>query len=101
MSNPPEFIEFEAVRILREAGYLWDDSLFAFRRTRRVGAETTEEYLKSPPKVISFEELDANGLVLPRDMAARRAAPDALRNGINWLHGRLQEDTAPQSVSLR
>jgi hypothetical protein len=101
MTNPPETIEFEAVRILREAGYLWDDSLFAFRRTRRVGTETTEEYLKSPPKVISFEELDANGLVLSRDIAARRTAPEALRNGISWLHRRLKEETPSPSLSLR
>ena len=36
--------------MLEEAGYLWDVSLFAFRRKRRIGAETAEQYLNSPQR---------------------------------------------------
>jgi hypothetical protein len=101
MDSPPDTIEFQAVQMLRDAGYVWDDSLFAFRRKRRIDRETTEQYLNSPPKVIAFEELDDRGLVLPRQINGPRATPEARRHGLTWLAGRIKEDTTPSTVSPR
>ena len=99
MDTPPETIEIEAVHMLRDAGYLWDDSLFAFRRKRRIGSETTEQYLNASPRVIAFEELDDHGLVLPRQSNGPRATAEARRYGLNWLSQRLKEDAVPATIS--
>ena len=93
MASPPVTIDLKAVHMLRDAGYVWDDSLFAFRRTRRIGAETTDEYLSSPPRVIAFEELDDKGLVLHAQNDGLYAAPESRRFGLQWLAGRLKEDS--------
>jgi hypothetical protein len=101
MDSPPDTIEFQAVQMLSEAGYVWDDSLFAFRRKRKIDRETTEQYLKAPPKVIAFEELDDHGLVLPRQINGPRATPEARRYGLSWLADRIKEDTTHAAVSPR
>jgi|HubBroStandDraft_1064217.scaffolds.fasta_scaffold528926_2 hypothetical protein len=79
--------------MLRDAGYIWDDSLFAFRRTRRIGSETAEQYLSSAPKVVAFEELDDHGLVLHAQGNGLYAAPESYRLGLQWLAGRIREDS--------
>ena len=101
MDSPPDTIEFHAIQMLRNAGYVWDDSPFAFRRKRRIDQETTEQYLKAPPKMIAFEELDDHGLVLPRQINGPRATPEARRYGLNWLAERLKEDTTSSADSPR
>jgi hypothetical protein len=93
MGNPPTTIELKAVQMLREAGYLWDDSLFAFRRTRRIGAETAEQYLNSEPKIVPLEELDDHGLVLRAQTNGLYATPENRRMGLQWLESRLREDS--------
>jgi len=94
MPGPPVTIELKAVHMLRDAGYLWDDSLFAFRRSRRIDLETTEQYLSSAPKVVAFEELDGHGLVLHAQSNGLYAAPENCRFGLQWLAVRLREDSA-------
>ena len=93
MDNPPTTIELKAVHMLREAGYLWDNSLFEFRRSRRVGTETPEQYLSSAAKVVAFEELDDHGLVLHRQSNGLYATPENGRLGLEWLRSRLETDS--------
>ena len=57
----PEDIHPEAKRLLEDSGYLWDACMFAFRRKRRVGIESTEEY-RADPAIISYAELSDHGL---------------------------------------
>jgi hypothetical protein len=92
----PVNIEIQAVRLLTDAGYLWDDSLYAFRRVRRVGRETTQQYLNSPPLAIAFEELEDHGLVL-RDRNVGGAGTTASTDpseGFRWLAERIKQNSA-------
>jgi hypothetical protein len=94
MSTPVN-IEIQAVRLLTDAGYLWDDSLYAFRRARKIGSETTQQYLSSPPRVVAFEELEDHGLVLrERNVGGARAhdSTDA-REGLRWLVERIKQNS--------
>ena len=92
----PVNIEIQAVRQLTDAGYLWDDSLYAFRRVRRVGRETTQQYWNSPPLVVAFEELEDHGLVLrDRNVGGVRAAASTDPNeGLRWLAERIKQNSA-------
>lgn len=94
MASVPQTIEFRAVQMLEKAGHLWDDSLFAFRRTRRVGSETTEQYLKSDPRVVAFEELDNHGLVLHAQTNGVYLTQEGRGVGLQWLANRIHEDSS-------
>jgi hypothetical protein len=92
MGNPPVTIELKAVHMLRDAGYLWDETLLAFRRTRRIGLETAQQYLNGASKVVAFEELEDHGLVLQPQSNGLYAAPESGQLGLQWLENRLRRD---------
>ncbi len=85
-------LDLEAKELLRDAGYLWDDHLYAFRRTRGVDRQTTEEYLASKPVVIAFEELYDHHLV-GGDSHSREEQPTASERlaALGWLRERVAE----------
>lgn len=86
-------IDPEAVKLLEEAEWRWDQSAYAFRRTRRAHGETTEAYkarqrLQPCPDVISYEELDQHGLA-PHKQDVVTAHEKA--NGLRWLRERIKK----------
>jgi hypothetical protein len=81
----PAELDPDAARLLGRHGYLWDDWFHGFRRERRVGGESTEEYLKKGPIVISFEELRDHGLLAPEAPSVRDRAA-----GLAWLAVRIK-----------
>lgn len=87
MSMPPT-IDIDAVKLLEREGYLWDDWLHGFRRKRRVGLESTDEYRKNAPAVISFEGLEDHHLVWASDLARAAGSENTVqqrRAGLQWL----------------
>ena len=94
----PPTINIDAVKLLEREGYLWDDWRYAFRRTRRVGRESTEEYRNSTPKVISFEDLRDHHLVWASELARAAGSENTVRqrhDGLTWL----AEEIRQQDVS--
>jgi hypothetical protein len=91
----PVNIEIQAARLLTDAGYLWDDSLYAFRRARQIGRETTQQYLSSPPRIVAFEELEDHGLVLRDRNLGRARATDNTDpiEGLRWLAERIKQNS--------
>jgi hypothetical protein len=85
MRMPAELSE-KAENLLRQHDYLWDNSLYAFRRARQVGKESTEKYLKAKPKLITFEELTDHGLFAPHATADQKAA------ALAWLEERVKSN---------
>ena len=67
----------EVEALLKLHGYIWDNLLDGFRRVRRIGQESLDQYLHKAPNVISFEELDDHGFVRTGHDAARPADADA------------------------
>ena len=64
MSAP--HIELEAENLFNRHGYVWSDWLYAYRRARRVGRESTQEYLAAPPVVVTYEDLKDHSLIIPQ-----------------------------------
>lgn len=54
-------IDPEAVKLLEDHNYQWDPLLFAFRRRRRAGRESTKHYL-AHTVAISYEGRSDHGL---------------------------------------
>lgn len=84
MGLPAEFSE-EAEKLIQKYGYLWDDWSFGLRRTRRVGEETTEEYLQTV-RVIPFEKLSDHGLFEPHATSSQKTA------ALKWLENELKSN---------
>jgi hypothetical protein len=88
----PVGLDGEAKRLLNDEAYLWDDMLFAFRRTRQVRRESTEEYRKMAPVVISFEDLEDHGLIAGefRSYAQERTLQQR-HESLRWLRERIEQ----------
>lgn len=94
----PPTIDIDAVKLLEREGYLWDDWRYAFRRRRRVGQESTEEYMNSKPKVIAFEDLSDHNLVWASELSRAAGNENTVRqrhDGLKWL----AEEIGRQDVS--
>src|SRR6202030_3436174 len=59
-------LDSEAEKLFDKFGYIWSDWLYAYRRTRRVDRQSTQEYLAASPVLVSYEELRDHGLVVPQ-----------------------------------
>jgi hypothetical protein len=85
MSAP--HIELQAEKLFERYGYVWSDWLYAYRRVRRIGRESTQEYLTAPPVVITYEDLKDHGLIVPQyDSSVVYPGPAELNAAIQWLH---------------
>ncbi len=84
----PEDIHPEAKRLLEDSGYLWAPWKVAFRRKRRVGIESTEEY-RADPAIISYAELSDHGLAATGD--AFQLSRDEKEQALGWLRDRIRK----------
>ena len=78
----PRTIDGEAVRLLEEANWLWNDLNMAFIEARDPVQETTEVSPGDATSQITYEEIQHHGL-------ARRAIPAQRDAGLQWLRGSL------------
>ena len=86
-------LDSEAEKLFDKFGYVWSDWLYAYRRTRRVDRQSTQEYLAAPPVLVSYEELRDHGLVVPQyDPGAVSPTPAQRRSAIQWLHNVLSQN---------
>jgi hypothetical protein len=85
MGMPAELSD-DAEKMLALHGYFWDSLLYGFRRARRIGQESLDQYLKAAPNVISFEELTDHGLFEPHATPAKIAA------SLKWLEQRVKSN---------
>ncbi|MGA7872072.1 MAG: hypothetical protein WCA22_14390 [Candidatus Binatus sp.] len=91
MSAPD--IELEAENLPRDFGYVWSDWLYAYRLVRRVGRESTEEYLAAAPVVVSYEDLKDHGLVIAQYHSGATSPTPMERNAaIQWLRQVLNQN---------
>jgi hypothetical protein len=84
----PPTIDIDAVKLLESKGYLWDDWRYGFRRKRRIGRESTEEYRNAAPAVVAFEDLEDRHLVWASDLARAAGSENTVRQrhaGLKWL----------------
>lgn len=84
-------LPIEALRLLRERDYLWDYWTCAYRRARRPYTEPLEQYLKSEPDQITFEELTDNKLFETLDHPQKDKA-------LRWLEQRLKKSGEPAAL---
>ncbi len=87
--DTPATINGEAVRLLTNARYGWNHLVKGFQRKRRIGNETTEQYLKSP-HIVSFEELEDHNLV-DRRLGEEQPTMSERHAGLKWLAGLIKE----------
>lgn len=80
----PSNILPEAVTLMEERAWHWDGYYFAFRGARRAG-ESTEEYLRRPPDLVTYEEISDHGLTATGLSADERA------QALDWLRQRLEQ----------
>ena len=86
-------LDSEAEKLLDKFGYIWSDWLYAYRRTRRVDRQSTQEYLAAPQVLVSYEELRDHGLVVPKyDPGAVSPTLAQRRTAIQWLQNVLSEN---------
>jgi len=86
-------LDSDAEILLKKYGYVWSDWLYAYRRTRRVGRESTQEYLAAPPVVVSNEDLKDHGLIIPQyDSSAATPTPAQRSAPIQWLRKVLSQN---------
>lgn len=91
MSAPT--LDSEAAKLFARFGYVWSDWLYAYRRTRRVDLQSTQEDLAAPPVLVSYEELRDHGLLVPQyDPGAVSPTPAQRRSAIQWLHNSLSQN---------
>ena len=79
----PKDIDPEALELLIEDDWPWDDWRFGFRRARR-SDETVEAYEQRPPDVISREELEDQGLIKFRLTLPQK------QKALEWLRARIK-----------
>jgi len=79
----PKGIDSEALELLKDDDWPWDDWIFGFRRARR-SYETAEAYDRRPPDVITFADLEDQGLVNERLRPAHR------QKALEWLKARIR-----------
>ena len=79
----PKGIDPEALELLAEDDWPWDDWLFGFRRARR-SHETAEAYDLRPPDLVTYAELEDQGLINERLRPAHR------QNALEWLRARIR-----------
>jgi hypothetical protein len=91
--SAPDDLNLEAEKALKQAGYLWDEHLYAFRRTRDFNRQTTKEYLASQPVVITFEELYDHKLVGAESHTKdEQLTPQERVVVLEWLGQRIAEN---------
>jgi len=91
MSAP--HIELEAENLFNRHGYVWSDWLYAYRRARRVGRESTQEYLAATPVVVTYEDLKDHALIIAQyDSGAVLPGPAERNAAIQWLRKVLSEN---------
>jgi hypothetical protein len=83
----------EAEALLELHGYVWDNLLDGFRRMRRIGQESLDQYLQAAPDVISFEELDDHGFFDPSVPFSQRT------DSLKWLEQRIKLDKPSHETS--
>ncbi len=76
----PRNISPQAIELLEQNGWRWSDYHFSFRRV----VARSGDYLDRPPDLITFEELEDNGLGTPAGKE-----PEAFARGLEWLKFRL------------
>jgi len=76
----PKNINREAIELLEHNGWRWSDYHFSFRRV----VARSGDYLDRPPELITFEELEDNGLGTPPGKE-----PEAFARGLEWLKSKL------------
>jgi hypothetical protein len=79
----PKGIDPEALELLIEDDWPWDDWLFGFRRARR-SHESAEAYDLRPPDLITYADLEDQGLINARLKAANKQKAHA------WLRDRIK-----------
>jgi hypothetical protein len=78
----PKGIDPQALELLEEDDWPWDDWLFGFRRARR-SHETAEAYSQRPPDLVTHAELEDQGLINQRLRPAHR------QKALEWLKARI------------
>jgi hypothetical protein len=79
----PKGINPEALELLREDDWPWDDWLFRFRRARR-SHESVEAYDQRPPDLITYADLEDQGLINVSPKAPQR------QKALEWLRARIE-----------
>jgi hypothetical protein len=79
----PKGIDPQALELVEEDDWPWDDWLFGFRRARR-SHERAEVYNLHPPDLITYAELEDRGLINQRLRAPHR------QKALEWLKARIR-----------
>jgi hypothetical protein len=79
----PKGIDPEALELLIEDDWPWDDWLFGFRRARR-SHESVEAYDQRPPDLITCVDLEDQGLINVSPKAPQR------EKALEWLRARIK-----------
>ena len=79
----PKGVDPEALELLEEHDWPWDDWLFGFRRARR-SHETAEAYNRRPPDLITHADLEDQGLINTRLKEPHR------QKALEWLKARIR-----------
>jgi hypothetical protein len=79
----PKGIDPEALELLEDDDWPWDDWLFGFRRARR-SYETAEAYDQRRPDLVTFADLEDQGLV------NERLRPQHRQKALEWLKARIR-----------